>query len=82
MFNILSLLVNFVWEAIQTHASSDEGKQELETILTAVEAAGIDVPFWEPSSQDIGNDVDGSESSADARATSFRDRHPDLYEAK
>lgn len=49
--SILVLLVKFLWDAILTHAASDEGKQQLTEILDDVEAAGIDVPFYEPSEE-------------------------------
>lgn len=49
MFNILQLLVAFVWESLYTYAASEEGGAELRVILDAVEASGIDIPFYAPS---------------------------------
>lgn len=49
MIKLLEAVVSFVYEALKVYAASDQGKQDLVVILDAVENAGIDVPFYEPS---------------------------------
>jgi hypothetical protein len=48
---ILFKFVQFIWEALYTYAASEQGGQELRAILDEVEAAGIDIPFYEPSQE-------------------------------
>jgi hypothetical protein len=83
LLGLLNLLVTFVWDAIQTHAASDEGKQQLTEILDYVDTKIVDIPFYEPSEgavQQSGNVGDfGSEETTDKRASTFRDRHPELF---
>ena len=51
MVNLLETIFSFVYEALKVYAASDQGKADIVVILDAVEAAGIDVPFYEPSEQ-------------------------------
>lgn len=60
MLEALGLLIKFVWDALATHAASDEGEGQLKDVLNAVEAAGIDVPFYEPPT----TEQEGSETDA------------------
>ena len=84
MFTVLTELVDFVWKAIQVYAASDEGRAELNEILDAVEAAGIDIPFYEPTGEtgeggDVGDIGSNGESDLQAeRARKFAERHPEL----
>lgn len=87
MLNLLDLLVKFVWEAIQTHAASEEGKSELTEILDYVDNNIVDIPWYEPSTDGETGDTggrgdEGFNPDSDAQAAAFRERHPELYKVE
>lgn len=73
---------DFVWKAVQTYAASEEGRAELNDILNELEAAGIDVPFYEPQGErgSVGvQDFDMGQDGGEPRGSTFRERHPELF---
>ncbi len=48
MFQIFVRLGLWVWDALRDKAETEQGGAELRDILDDVEAAGFDVPFYEP----------------------------------
>lgn len=75
MFNALTELLQFLWQGITAYASTDEGREQLQQILDALEADGIDVPFYEPQ-QPL--DVNQQEGSFRSNYSDFLTRHPEF----
>ncbi len=62
LLNLLGLIVKFVWESLLTYAASEVGAEELVVILNMAEADGIDIPFYEPSTNGVNSTMGGSGS--------------------
>lgn len=79
MLDLIELLVHFVWEALTVYAASAEGVAEIKGILDAVEGAGIDIPFYEPSQPNGSEEGDnGASESLDDRLARFVREHPEV----
>jgi hypothetical protein len=46
LLGLLWALLKFVSESVVVYAASDQGRAELDNILTTAEADGIDIPFY------------------------------------
>lgn len=53
IFQIVVALFKWLLEAAVQHASTDEGEATLKSILDALEANGVDVPFYEPQQSSV-----------------------------
>ena len=75
MFDLISKIVQFLFQAVVVYAASEEGATQLRSVLNEAERSGIDVPFYEPSNVDgsagesSSSDNLSSEESADYSAT-------------
>jgi hypothetical protein len=80
MLKILTEVMDFLWKGVSAYASTDEGRQELNDILDAVEAEGIDIPFYssqagpEEPPLDLRNREGGEKDYSD-----FVRKHPELF---
>lgn len=68
-FNILFSFLRFVFDSVVKEAATEEGAARLKKFLDELEAAGVDVPFYEPSEQ-----PQPSEGTTDAAAIAARAR--------
>lgn len=80
---LIVLLYQWVMEAALRYNSTEEGAARLADIETRLEALGIDVPGFEPTSQGeplVMNKQQAGEPLNDAEAISaFRARHPEIF---
>lgn len=80
MFLILTELVDFLWKGITAYASTDEGRQELNDIFAAVEAEGIDIPFYQSDEEadEPPLDLNRSGKQPTDYAARFLEKHPEF----
>lgn len=69
VFSVLFAFFRWVFEATLKDAATEEGAAKLKGILDALEAAGVDVPFYEPDAP-----PQPSEGEVDSRAHAARSR--------
>jgi len=80
MFAILSDFVKWVLDACLVFNSTEEGRERLTVIADALEAAGVDIPFYEPSENPLNMQAQRAPNgNASERDASFRSRHPELF---
>jgi hypothetical protein len=81
MFDLLKLVVEFLFEAAVSYASTPQGAEELNAIGTIVEGYGIDIPLWQPANPQGTSGIDGDSSDVQSEtvsdpAAAYAARHP------
>jgi hypothetical protein len=83
LLGILVSLGKWVFEAAVQYNATPEGEAGLTDILDNLEAMGIDIPFYTPTTQDGSlnmSSVPQTATQSDVEfANAFRAKHPELF---
>ena len=80
-FDLLMRIAVILFAALEAYDKTPEGHQAIESLLSDIEDAGFDIPFWEPDPNQEPLDMSNAEVAAqglDLLKAHFLHRHPEV----